>query len=539
MIIKPALTSLAMIRVLGLVILCVSLGSSTPIIEKVGDPACISPGIPCDPSGQSCCPGYQCTQTLVNEKSYCIQAERPQFIMARSGFFSGPPPQFMGMNTMPSDILLKDVNAEGETCKQFTHCDLSAPECCGDFICRGTETENTYCVVKPKPEEYGTKKNCRIEGDNGYQCIFPEDCCEGYYCQKYPFNTPHTPRCLPVDLSFRLPYTENARWDTRSVHFGEGFPSCQSSLDCQPGYDCSQQGKCFPAAASDYSTVFGPHDQALSVEKRGSIACQSYRDCPVGYRCSHDEEGAWGGVCTAPEEHYGWLINRKDSEILQKEKEKKASEFPELPVIWCTQEGCPCYFSSPCEMGVCDGYDEHMIGKCRKFRPGEGDDLQPGFPIDTLRCTYTGCPCNKWYDHCWNGACDGMNRPGFGKCRPFSPMEEPKNNRQISRECTDVGCVCDGDGFPCKNSQCIIKGVNRYGRCRRFDSNGKMLHTRQEFDARYGTSDCPCGKQSDCLEGTCSDYNANGVGRCKVGKGCTTCHLKRGITEQNWYEEDL
>ncbi|KAF8417345.1 hypothetical protein EV426DRAFT_578229 [Tirmania nivea] len=371
-----------MIRVLTLVILCVSLGSCTPIIDKVSDSACIPPGIPCDQSGQACCPGYQCIQTSVNEKAYCVQTERPPFIMARAGFFSGPPPQFMGMNTMPTDILPRDANAEGETCKQFTHCDLSAPECCGDLICRGTNTEDAYCVVKPKPEEYGTKKNCGIEGDNGHQCISPEECCEGYYCQKYPSNTRYTPRCLPVDLSFRLAYTRAL--DARSMHFREEVTSCQSSLDCQPGYDCSQQGKCFPAAASDHPTVFAPHEKTVSIKARGeNIVCQSYRDCPDDYRCSHGKEGTWDGVCMPSGEHHGWLVNRGNSKIVQKEKEKKEFEFPEFPTTWCTQEGCPCYISSPCEMGICDSYDERMIGKCRKFRPGEGDDLQPGFPIDT------------------------------------------------------------------------------------------------------------------------------------------------------------
>lgn len=522
---KAALGNLSVIRVLSLVILSVSLGSCTPIVDKVPDSVCILPGISCDPSGQACCPGYQCIQTSASERAYCVQTERPPFIMARSGTFSGPPPQFMGMDTMPSDVLPRGANVEEETCKQFTHCNLSAPECCGDLICRGTKTEDTYCVVKPKPEEYGTKKSCRIDGDDG--CISPEDCCEGYYCQKYPTNTGHTPRCLPVDLPLR-------KWDARSVYLREEV-TCQSSLDCQPGNDCSQQGKCFSVTPNGHPTVFAPHDKTLSIKTRGeNIACQSYLDCPDGYRCSHDKEGARDGVCKALGEYHGWLINRRDPKLVQKGKEKEF-EFPEFPTSWCTQEGCPCYISSPCEMGICDNFDERIIGKCRKFRPGEGDNLQPGFPIDTVRCTYTGCPCNKWYDHCWNGACDGMNRPGFGRCRPFAPMEEPRNNRQISEGCTGVGCVCDGPDFPCKNSQCIIKGVNKYGRCRRFDPNGQILHTRQEFDGRCRTEDCPCRKQSDCLEGTCSGYNVNGVGRCKAGNGCTRCgHPRRGIMEQHW-----
>lgn len=524
---KPALRSLAMIHILSLAILFVSLGSCTPIVDKVPDSACILPGIPCDLSGQACCPGYQCIQISANGKAYCVQTERTPFIMARSGLFSGPPPQFMGMDTIPSDVLPRGTNAEEETCRHFTHCDLSAPECCGDLICRGTKTEDTYCVVKPKPEEYGTKKNCRIERDNGYQCTSPEDCCEGYYCQKYPTNIRHTPRCLPVNLLL---------YYVRSVHLREDVTSCQSSLDCQPGYDCSQQGKCSPAVPNNHPTAFVPDGKALSIKTRGeNIVC----DCPDDCRCSHDKEGTWDGVCTAPGEHHGWLINRRDPEMVHKEKGKEF-EFPELPTSWCTQEGCPCYMNSPCEMGICDNFDERMIGQCRKFRPGEGVDLQPGFPIDMVRCTYTGCPCSKWYDHCWNGACDGLNRPGFGRCRPFSPMEEPRNNRQISEGCTGVGCVCDGRGFPCKNSQCIIKGVNKYGRCRRFDSNGQMLHTRQEFDTRCRTKDCPCRKQGDCLEGTCSDYNANEVGRCRIKKGCTSCgHPRRDITEQHLYREDL
>ncbi|KAF8454730.1 hypothetical protein BGX38DRAFT_1328341, partial [Terfezia claveryi] len=338
---KRALGSLSIIRVLSLVILFVSLGFCTPIVDKVPDSACILPGISCDPSGQACCSGYQCIQTSASEKAYCVRAERPPFIMARSGFFSGPPPQFIGMDTMPSDVLPRDANVEEETCKQFTHCNLSAPECCGDLICRGTKTEDTYCVVKPKPEEYGTKKNCRINGDDG--CISPEDCCEGYYCQKYPTNTHHTPRCLPVDLPPRT-------WFARSVYLREGV-TCQSSLDCQPGGE--------------------------------NIACQSYLDCPDDYRCFHDKEGTRDGTCMAPGEHHGWLINRRDPKMVQKAKEKEF-EFPEFPTSWCTQEGCPCYISSPCEMGICDNFDERIIGRCRKFRPGEGDDLQPGFPIDTV-----------------------------------------------------------------------------------------------------------------------------------------------------------
>lgn len=525
---KPALRSLAVICVLSLVMLCVSLGSCTPIVDKAADSACIPPGIPCDLSGQACCPGYECTQTLVTKKAYCVQTKGPPFIMARSGFFSGPHPQFMGMDTIPLDILSRDASAKEEDCKQFTNCNLAAPECCGDLICRGTRAEDSYCVVKPKPTEYGTKTNCHIEGNNDHQCTSAEDCCKGYYCQRYPSNLRHAPKCLPVDQPFHLLYTKMATGDT---HFGGEATSCQSSLDCQPGYDCSQQGSCSPAAP-----IFAPHDKTTSIKTRGEdISCQSYRDCPDGYRCSssNDKDGVRDGVCTAVREHYGWLVSRSNSEIVQE------FEFPELPTSWCTQESCPCYLSSPCEMGRCDNFDERLIGKCRKFRPGEGADLQPGFPIDTVRCTYTGCPCSKWYDHCWNGVCDGLNRPGFGKCRPFSPMEEPKNNRLISAGCTDVGCVCDRGNFPCKNSQCIIRGVNKYGRCRRFDSFGNVLHARQEFDARCRTKGCPCQRQSDCLEGVCAN-NANGIGRCKVTGGCTSCSRpRRDAMEQHWYREDL
>lgn len=269
-------------------------------------------------------------------------------------------------------------------------------------------------------------------------------------------------------------------------------------------------------------------------------------ECCEGYHChwlgsqlkGHcDPIGGSNPLPWSPDSAERPLINQRDMESVQQKEGKKTLEFPEYPTSWCTQEGCPCYYSSPCEMGICDNYDERLIGKCRKFRPGEGDDLQPGFPIDMVRCTYTGCPCNKWYDHCWKGACDGVNRAGFGKCRPFHPIEEPRNNRKISEDCTDVGCVCDGEYFPCKNSQCVIKGVNKYGRCRRFDLNRNLLHTRQEFDPKCRSINCPCTKQNHCLQGTCSDYNENGVGKCRLRKISKIYVPKPGVTEEHVFQK--
>ena len=549
-------------RPLILFILYITLSWCTPIVEKLPDKPCISPGVPCSRSDQACCPGYECTQIVASEKAYCIQVDRPPFIMARSNVLPEAP-KFMGMDISPSGGEHKSLGlGSREDCMApGSACSPDAPNsCCAGSSCQ--ELDHSFHCVEHYPRaskdthvgkrDSREPKLCEYEIQNPGRCVHDDDCCGGYYCDRSsPGWTIHY--CEPIQGTTRLPWSP-----TMAEH-----PASWTRINA-PGYST----------------------ESLFLQRRGPIHCQDHQDCPHNFMCLYPDLNSLSGLCTAPEQYHGlsvkprgsesahqeegdniqkreydqkkyipmdspcypdiptkfcpdshcdpmggfnplpWspgsaerpLLNRRDMEAMQHNEGKKKTEFPKYPTAWCTQEGCPCYYSSPCEMGVCDNYDERLIGKCRKFRPGEGDDLQPGFPIDMVRCTYTGCPCNKWYDHCWKGACDGVNRPGFGKCRPFHPMEEPRNNRKTSEDCTDVGCVCDGEHFPCKNSQCVIKGVNKYGRCRRFDFNGNLLHTRQEFDPKCRSINCPCTEQSHCLQGTCSDYNENGVGKCRPRK---------------------
>ena len=535
----------------------ITLSWCTPIVEKLSDTPCISPGVFCNRSDQACCPGYECTQVASSEKAYCIQVDRPPFIMARSNVLSGSP-KFMGMDISPSNSdqtlgfgTREDCMASGSTCTP------GAPDsCCAELT--GDTSKDTHVGKRDSREQ----KLCEYETQNPGRCRHNDDCCEGYYCDQ---SSPEWPihYCEPVQGTIRLPWSPTAT----------ERPASWTRVNA-PGYS----------------------KESISLQRRGPTRCQAHQDCSHNFVCLYPDQWSLSGLCIAPEQYHGlfvkprdsrsvhqeeknmgnhhkreyanqnpcssvwdteccegdhcdlmggfnplpWssnsaehpLINQRDMEAVQQKEEKKNLKFPEYPTTWCTQEGCPCYYSSPCEMGICDNYDARLIGKCRKFRLGEGGDLQPGFPIDMVRCTYTGCPCNKWYDHCWKGACDGVNRPGFGKCRPFHPMEEPRNNRKTSEDCTDIGCVCDGEDFPCKNSQCVIKGVNKYGRCRRFDFNGNLLHTRQEFDPQCRSINCPCTKQSHCLQGTCSDYNENGVGKCRLRKISKIYVPKGGVAEE-------
>ncbi|KAF8451201.1 hypothetical protein BDZ91DRAFT_853386 [Kalaharituber pfeilii] len=434
--------------VILLLFLLTNHASCKPIADNSNSPGttCVSPGLSCELSEHTCCAGYSCVPSQTSDDAYCAMARKP-FIMASPGSITTQP-RFMGRDLSS----LENTNFQQQDCTPLgSPCDPTAPlACCLDSSCLQLEG-NHYCVEERRKGIEKRDTNGADKCGNPSICSIDEHCCHDHRCQKHHPDT-WLGTCVPVGYMQR---------------------------------------------------------------REEEIVCQSYHDCPIGYQCSHRESGTWNGVCAAPEKQDGWLINRRDEEAIQKEEqseepERKKIVFPEYPTEWCVQEGCPCYYTSPCEMGICDNYDERMIGKCRKFRPGEGDNLQPGFPIDTLVCTYTGCPCNKWHDHCFNGACDGLNRAGYGKCRPFRPQEEPRNNRKINEACKDVGCACDRADYPCKNSRCVVVGKNKYGRCRRFDESEKMLYTRQEYDARCRGEGCPCRRQEDCLVGMCGGYNERG-----------------------------
>ncbi|KAI5780994.1 hypothetical protein DFH27DRAFT_617325 [Peziza echinospora] len=387
------------------------------------DSVCISPGLACEASDDTCCTGYKCTPTSSSEAAYCVinPVRKVPFIMPMPG-------QASNFEFMDRHHLTPSENDQHPGCVVLGGiCHPDSPSnmaCCLDSTCEQLGGRN-YCVETARPSLI---RRDRTTCGNPDVCSMDEHCCDGNACQK---------------------------------SYGNGW-----------------LGKCEPVDPEPKRTP-----------------CYSYLDCPAPFRCSHIDPGSWEGHCTAPEHHEGHYINRRDheqgyheqgyhdmEEVVETEQAAPTRKiFPALPQEDCREEGCPCYYSSPCTMGICDNYNEWMIGKCRTFRPGEAVDLQPGFPIDTLYCNVPPCFCNKWFDHCWKGACDHLNRAGYGTCRWFRPTEEPRMHRTLSYECTAVGCVCDGPGWPCVDSRCVIKGGNMYGRCRRFDINGRMLYTRSEL----------------------------------------------------------